>query len=237
MDVFYSPPNCIHDLSLIIEGDEYHHLLHVMRKIIGDELFVADGEGVMYRVKIASISSSETTCDILERMPNYNEPSRELILVQAILKNPNRMDWIIEKATELGVHEIFPVIMERTIAVKNKIDRWKHIALAAMKQSVRCKLPEIHEVSFFHDVISRFSSSHVFLCHEKSDDRTIKSVMENIYDNNPIVLCIGPEGGFGEDEIDLARNVGAKILSLGSTRLRSETAAIVALARMTEYLK
>ena len=238
MDAFYAPVKYISEKTVRLEGEEHHHLVHVMRKKIGEEIFTADGEGAMYRVRIALLHRDHAVCEIIERLPGYNELDSGVILIQALLKNPNKMDWIIEKATELGVSRIFPVTTERTLTGKDKHDRWEALALAAMKQSMRCRLPNIEHVEPFEKVISAMPKSSLFLFHEAAGySQTISSEFHGHREENPIAVAIGPEGGFSEEEIALAIRHGAKILTLGKTRLRSETAAITAIARVTGVLK
>lgn len=233
MDVFYTSPAHIRGSHLTIEGEEFHHLAHVMRKKVGDEIFVADGIGTMYKIRIAHVSQEIASCEIVEKLPDFNEPIKKIILVQSLLKNPAKMDWIVEKTTELGVSHIIPIISDRTLVSKAKIDRWRQLAFSAMKQCMRCRAPEIQDVVLFKYAIESVHESLIFLFHEKATAvDTIEDVVQNVPGKKTIALFVGPEGGFSEPEIELARSSEAEVISLGTRRLRSETAAIAAIARM-----
>jgi len=235
MDVFYTPPKCISNDTLTLDGAEFHHATRVMRKNVGDVLRVVNGTGDMFTVKITKIGTETLFASIEQRIGQFNEPAREVCLLQAVLKNPGKMDWIAEKGTELGMARFIPMVTERSIARTAKKLRLEAIALAAMKQSCRCKLPQINAVLTFHDALKEIFGATVFLFHEGADPhQTPEAALAHLAPTEPIAVLIGPEGGFGDNEINLAVGKGATILSLGSRRLRSETAALSALVRLTK---
>jgi 16S rRNA (uracil1498-N3)-methyltransferase len=164
----------------------------------------------------------------------YHEPSLDVTLAVSLLKNPARFDYLVEKATELGVRTIIPLLNERTIPQHEKHDRFEKIALAAMKQCGRSWLPRIQPLQKYETVVS--NSSHwplKFIPHEKTDSlQSISSEMKNHDDAHSVLITIGPEGGFSEEEVALAEHNGFKLISLGSRRLRTETAAVVAMAEL-----
>src|SRR5437879_6145287 len=142
MDYFYTPPKNISTDSLVLDGEEFAHLIHVMRKNEGDEIRVVDGMGTAYDVRLGAVKKHMVRCNILRTLPNHHEPSRSVTLAVGILKNPSKFDFLVEKATEIGVHEIVPLQTERTIPGHAKVDRWQKLALAAMKQCGRSYLPQ-----------------------------------------------------------------------------------------------
>jgi 16S rRNA (uracil1498-N3)-methyltransferase len=234
MEVYYCPPSRIHDGIAVVDGEEFHHLARVMRHEVGSELHIADGEGTMYCARIDILRQSEAECALSETLAGYNEPRVRSTLVFSLLKNPGRMDWLIEKATELGVCRIVPVVTQRTLARSAKVKRWRDLALAAMKQSCRCRLPGIEEPREFSDAFDLLADHNVFLFHEASSPAEGALILSQESDPGTLALCIGPEGGFTQEEVEYAVQRGAVVRSLGLRRLRSETAALAALARMIE---
>ncbi len=234
MDYFYVRQEDISSHGLILRGDESKHLVRVMRKNIGDRIFATDGNDTMYEAVITGFGKTDTHCDIAAMHRKYHEQSLDITLAVSLLKNPARFDYLVEKATELGVRTIIPLLSERTIPHHEKHDRLEKIALAAMKQCGRSWLPRIQPLQKFELIAG--NSSHwqlKFLPHEKTDSlRTISSELKYHDDLHSLLITIGPEGGFSEDEVALAEHHGFKLISLGLRRLRTETAAVVTLAEL-----
>jgi 16S rRNA (uracil1498-N3)-methyltransferase len=233
MDYFYVKMEDVTNHGLILRGDESKHLVRVLRKTIGDRIFVTDGNGMMYEAVIADIGSMETRCSISAMHRKYNEPSIDITLAVSLLKNPARFDTLVEKTTELGVHTILPISCERTISHNEKHDRLEKIALSAMKQCGRCWLPRIQPQQEFKLLVDNSLHYQVkFILHEKIDSsQTIISEIKSHEDVHSLLLVVGPEGGFTEGEITQASQAGFKSVSLGARRLRTETAAIVAVSQ------
>jgi 16S rRNA (uracil1498-N3)-methyltransferase len=229
MDFFYTPSRLITPPSLVIDGDEFSHLAHVMRKAVHDAITVVDGNGNLYEAVITKLDRRSALCTITTHRTRVNEPEREVILAAALLKHAGNFDFLVEKATEIGVHSIVPLRTERTIVSHAKTDRWQKLALAAMKQSKRCYLPVIAPLTTFEEFVRTADRASIRLIpHEAIDHpRLIDAVPDG---TGRIVLAIGPEGGFTEDEVSMARRAEFIPVSLGIRRLRAETAAIVATA-------
>jgi 16S rRNA (uracil1498-N3)-methyltransferase len=227
MEYFYTSPQLISGQSLTIEGDEFSHLTHVMRKQPGDIIRVADGVGTAYEVTITDMSKRSAQCVINATHHLLNEPGIDVTAGVAILKNSSKFDFIVEKLTELGVNTIVPITTERTIPRHAKSDRWRKLALAAMKQSCRCVLPIIRDLNSFSEYInsSRQESLRI-LPHEKVESPSLMNVVRG-KEFQSGMLCIGPEGGFTDGEVALGERAGFVPASLGPRRLRTETAAIV----------
>jgi 16S rRNA (uracil1498-N3)-methyltransferase len=233
MDSFYLDTPPVDGRTLTLRGDEHHHLARVMRIREGEQLLAADGMGTMYRAVIERIDKGETLCSILEVLPGCKEPARSLTLLQAVLKNPAKMDWIVEKAVELGVRRIVPVRSARTLPSADKSARWRAISLAAMKQCGRCLWPAVDAITDFTRALDELDPAcTVLMCHEETDSAgTIERALAALSPETPVAILIGPEGGFDAAEGALCEARGGVRVSLGMRRLRSETAAVAALAR------
>ncbi len=231
MDHFFVQKEDVSRARLVLRNDESKHLARVLRKKVGDRIVVTDGANTLYEAQVVRIGRDDTECDILEARSGVNEPRLQVTLAFSLLKNPARIDFLVEKAVELGVHTIVPMLSERTIPHREKQARLQKIALAAMKQSERCYLPKVAELVRFEDVVGRAETNAVRLIpHEKTgNDQFIRSVMERQKDAESVLLVIGPEGGFTDEEVKLASSHQFIPVSLGPRRLRTETAAIVAL--------
>lgn len=228
MDYFYSPPSLIRSKSLTIEGEELHHLSKVLRKKVGETIYVVDGKEYAYEAVLKSISRTAAECEIVKKLHRWNEPDVELKLAVALLKNPSRFDFLVEKCTELGVREIVPMKTERTVARRVHTERLKKIALAAMKQCGRSFLPPIHSPMNFPDALSYLEGCKgKFITHEKAGlDKNAKRVGGVSRGMKTVGVLVGPEGGFTDEEIQSAIQTGFEPVSLGVRRLRSETAAV-----------
>jgi 16S rRNA (uracil1498-N3)-methyltransferase len=233
MDSFYLDTRPGEGGSFVLRGDEHHHLCRVMRMRVGEQLLAADGAGTMYRAVIDRIDKDETRCVIEEILPGCHEPRRSLTLVQAVLKNPAKMDWIVEKAVELGASRIVPVRTARSLPGADKSARWRAIALAAMKQCGRCLWPPVAAVSGLAEAMHALDDgSALLVCHESADTAdTLERALAALSADAPVAVLIGPEGGFDAAELALFDARGGVRVSLGMRRLRSETAAVAALAR------
>jgi 16S rRNA (uracil1498-N3)-methyltransferase len=234
MEYFYVKSEDVTSHGLTLRGDESKHLVRVLRKNIGDRIFITDGNEMMYEAVITEIGKTDTHCTIAAMHRKYNEPLLDVTLAVSLLKNPARFDYLVEKTTELGVHTILPISCERTISQSEKHDRMEKIALSAMKQCGRSWLPRIQPLQSLKSLID--NSSHYqlkFILHEKTDSSlTIASELKLHEDIHSLLIVVGPEGGFAEEEIAPAVHAGFKSISLGTRRLRTETAAVAAVSHV-----
>ena len=231
MEYFYAQSNDINQREITLRGDESKHLARVLRKKEGEFVFITDGNGRMFETVIEQIGSATALCRIEAVFQEYNEMKTAVTLAVSPLKNPGRFDFLIEKATELGVHRFIPLISERTISRRDKQERLHKIALAAMKQCGRSRLPEITPAVKFDELL-KTKSDYELACipHEQTEAvKTLHSVLANGTALRNILIAIGPEGGFSEGEIQKAVEAGFIPVSLGVRRLGTETAAIAAL--------
>jgi len=231
MEYFYAPPGAVTPPTLTIGGDEFSHLTHVMRMREGDALRAVDGAGHAYDAVITSIGHREALCRITASHERLHEPARTLTLGAGLLKNPSRFDYLVEKSVELGVSRIVPLLTERTIPRQGKKERWQKLCIAAMKQSGRCVLPRVEEPVSLERFLAACSEPLKFIPHQ---DVTEPLPADASGGTGAVALCIGPEGGFSDAEIDAARAAGFLPVSLGTRRLRAETAAVVACALLLQ---
>ena len=225
MQLFYNPN--IDETTKIFSFDkeESKHIIKVLRKKDTDILFVTNGLGLLFETEITLASDNKCTVKIISI--EKAEPSKfHLPLVVAPTKMNDRYEWFLEKATEIGIHEITPIICDRSERKVVNMERFEKIILTAIKQSNVLYLPKLNETLTFKEFIKRKNEGLQLIAHcEETDKKSLKSVLKP---NENVTLLIGPEGDFSEKEIALALENKYVPVSLGNTRLRTETAAIVA---------
>jgi len=221
---FHTPPEYISSSSLQLVDEEFHHCVNVLRTKLGEIIFVLDGMGNCYEIELMKKGKRNVEGKIISVQENFHEPKIDLTLVVGLLKNSAKFDFIVEKATELGVKKIIPMISERTIAKSAKVKRLQKLALSAMKQCGRGFLPIISETTSLHEVIfSNINYDGKYISYEFA----LKNTYPAIANRKSKIVVVGSEGGFSENEIKQARENDFELLSLGERRLRTETAAIV----------
>jgi len=243
-EFFYAPPENFAADTITLTGDEHAHLVRVLHHQIGDRVTVVDGAGLAAESEIIEIGKTVTRLRPIKKSRRLGEPFVHLTLAQAAPKG-NRFDWVIEKATEIGVSAFIPLLCERSEVTPGagKNERWQRLALAAMKQSCRSICPAMNEPIMFSALCRRASTlpaaynagqsgrwrefDFVLMAHEGAGDPLPLLVNRAPKPRLGLVL-IGPEGGFSDNEIKLARETGITFLGMGSRRLRAETAGLVA---------
>jgi 16S rRNA (uracil1498-N3)-methyltransferase len=238
---FFISPEQVFETHITVSGEDVRHIASVLRMKTGDELLLCDGEGTEYAVKITGLDRAEIRTEITARTTRVAAYPR-ITLGQGLPKS-DKMDLIVQKATELGVSAIIPLITERTIVKirdgEKRIVRWRKIAREAAMQSNRPSIPRIEQIRSFRDFILSLppapdltlpgSRTLRLLPWEEGTD-PIKPVLRRYPDAQDIIVLIGPEGGFSRTEADLAREGGFLAVSLGANILRTETAAIASLS-------
>lgn len=254
---FYSPPEDVGDATVTLSTDETHHLTHVLRLTPGSPAFVFDGRGREYKCTFRGITDNRARLDIDEALSNIVESPLQLTLAQALAKG-DKFDLIIQKATELGVSRIVP-LMTRYADVKleeqmvtRRLERWRRISLEALKQCGRRRLVEITTPCTLLESLDLAAPANVaqaaglgiessetparkpadcatFLLFSERGGVAITEALENIPNPTSIVALVGPEGGWSDDELELLDRHGSKPVSLGPRVLRTETAAVVAI--------
>lgn len=225
---FIESKNIINETAYITDRDDINHIVKVLRKREGETLNLCDGV-YDYKSKILEISKDKIKAAIEEKILNQREPQKDVFLFQCIIKN-QKMDIIIQKATELGVKALIPVISKRVVIdisekEEKKIERWQKIAKEAQKQCLRPYSPQILraiEIGRVKDFLDQLDL--LIIPYEKKNKEAYLDINSN---TNRVGILIGPEGGFEEEEIELFKDLPkVKIVSLGKRILRSETAAI-----------
>lgn len=227
----------ISNQEAIITGSDYRHIVKVLRLKPGQELVLFDESSFEHIGKIIEINKKEIKVRIINSTKAMSKSGVSLILLHGIPKG-NKMDFIIEKATELGVDSIVPVVTERSqVRETNKASRWKRIAIEASKQCGRATIPKIHDVIRFEDAEIYSRNSGLRLIFYEHSRIKLSDYIKNV--SQPptnVIIVIGPEGGFSEYEINLAMEWGFSPVGLGPRTLRTETAAIVAVALIQHIL-
>lgn len=238
MPKFFVEPSKISDDIITVDTEDVNHITRVLRMKPGDKVTVCDSAGYDYTAEIFEINKSSVLCKIINKIRSDTEPRLNVILFQGIPKG-SKMEYIIQKTTELGISKIIPVCMHRCVSkIENKKDgdkkrdRWQKIAESAAKQSGRGIIPEIGTpVSFGEAVDALLECELAFAPFECEEENSIKNVIKGIQGNKTVGFIIGPEGGFAPEEIEKLTKKGIPAVTLGKRILRTETAgeAVVAM--------
>lgn len=217
--------------TVVIDGQDAAHISRSLRLRVGDDVLLCDGRSTEYRTTITAMSSTDVTLTVDAVSPSETEPTLKLTLYQGFPKS-DKLEWIIQKAVELGVFEIVPVEMSRSIAkvgdkADKKLARWQAIANEAAGQSGRGMLPTVSKPLSFSDALARMKDAPTIVCYEGGG-----KPFADLIDSNMTALnvVIGPEGGIAPDEIDALLAKGAVPATLGKRILRCETAPIAVIA-------
>ncbi len=235
MSRFYAPKENIKGDLVYIEGREARHILNVMRLGESDKVVVFDGTGKEYTGFIKQAKTKSLVVEIITMKTPKAECLPEITLAQAIPKK-EKMDYIVEKATELGARKIVPVISERTVVkpdekkALDRVERWKKIAKEAAKQCGRTDVPEVEGVLKFYNAACNLDKFDLSLIGCLSDDSVRLRDAISGFKGGSVIIFIGPEGDFTPDEITMAKNAGCKSVSFGSRVLKSDTAGLFALS-------
>lgn len=221
MQLFFSE---ITDNRVNFSLDEKKHLTKVLRKKVGDELSVIDGKGYLYIVRITSLEKNSSQIEIIRKEKKEKNHNYYLHIAIAPTKNISRFEWFLEKATEIGIDEITPIICQRSERKKINMQRCNRILISSIKQSLKFYKPKLNEPSNFSDFIKEKLEGDKLIAHcLKTEKNKINKSNQKKY-----IILIGPEGDFTENEITNALKNGFKATTLGNSRLRTETAGIIA---------
>lgn len=240
---FYSPPENVQYGVVKIEGEEARHISKVLRQKVGDTLAVVDGCGVRYRVVLEQIKRDYVLGRVVNQVRKENEAVVSLTLACGI-STGSKMDLVIEKCTELGVRKFVPVMtqqgaveLDEPAKIKKKLSRWNKVALAAMKQSLRCFLPKIEEpVSLTNLALKTVDYDLSLIASLEPEAKSLKESLQSEEPFKDILLLVGPEAGFSEEELELCRARGFVAVRLGPRRLRTETACVLFCGLVLGYL-
>ncbi len=226
MQLFYTPDiNPTHS-HYILSEEESKHCIRVLRLETGAEVQLIDGKGGLYNAHIQDAHPKRTVLQINSVTTAFNKRNHYLHIAVAPTKNIERTEWFLEKATEIGIDEISPIICHRSERKEIKVDRLNKIITSAIKQSIKAYHPVLNEAITFNQLLSKPFDGQKFIAHcDKGDKINLQSALEL---HGRYLILIGPEGDFSPAEIDLALQNGYKAISLGESRLRTETAALEA---------
>ena len=221
--LFYAPEI---DSVPELPEDESQHCTRVLRLKKGDPITITDGKGFFYLASIKNVQSKHCLVNIMKRWPQKMLRNYTVHLAVAPTKNMERMEWFIEKATEIGIDTITFLCCHHSERKEIKLQRLNKTAINAMKQSQKASFPQINEMADIHEFISWNNNGIKMIAHCAND---CKQLIKNIYtQGSDALILIGPEGDFSPEEINAAISAGFAPVSLGDSRLRTETAALIA---------
>lgn len=236
MPKFFVENNQIKNDTIYIKDKDVIHIKKVLRKNIEDEITICNEDTKQdYLCKITNIEENEITCKILKELETNVESNIEVSIFQGLPK-ADKMELIIQKSVELGVHDITPIEMKRCVVKlqgkdkTKKIERWQKISEVAAKQCGRNYIPKINNIENLKEISEKIKDYDVVLvAYEEEKENTLKNELELLKkdnDNIKIAVVIGPEGGIDKEEIEVLKRNGAKIITLGKRILRTETVAL-----------
>lgn len=233
MHRFFIPQ--LYDAEMVIKDVDAKHISKVLRMQPGDKIQIVSDDGVTAIAEIVSLQADNVVVKCLEKLAESHEPSVKITLAQGLAKG-EKMDFIIQKAVEMGASSIVPVAMEHSVVrlegakADKKVERWQKIAEAAAKQSKRDIIPQVQAVQTMQQMLANNDLQHKIIAYECEDRLGLKTALQSCDNLQELLLIIGPEGGISEFELELARKNGAVPVSLGKRILRAETAGVVALS-------
>lgn len=236
MHLFYTPD--ISGTRYTLQEDESKHCVRVLRLKIGEEIHLVDGKGGYYKAKILFDNPKACQLEVFETEHDFAKRPYYFHLAIAPTKNTDRIEWLLEKAVEIGIDEFTPLICDHSERRHISVDRLERIAISAMKQSLKAYLPKINEAISFKKIIEQNYEGQKFIAHCINESEPVfrKESLQKVYkEENRAICLIGPEGDFSPEEVKLAVEKGFQGVSLGTSRLRTETAGLVACH--TVYLK
>ncbi len=231
---FFATRSQISDSAIALDAEESHHLSRVLRLSEGERVFVFDGEGNEWECETASVGKRETVLKVIRQLDDLIESPFDLTLAQALIKG-DKFDWVVQKATELGVTRIVPIVTDHGDIRKaeeraeQRLQRWRRISMEALKQCGRRRLVEIAEPVGFADFCDANSTKNNLILSERGGLKLSEAV-NRLWQVSQLNLCVGSEGGWSERELSKAEAHDFIPVHLGKRILRTETAAIAAVA-------
>ena len=225
MQLFYNPEISEEATQIIFQKEESKHIIKVLRKTVGDILHITNGFGWLFTAKI-TVADTKNCVAVIINKDKQAKRTYQVHLAVAPTKMNDRYEWFLEKATEIGIDSITPIICDNSERKVIKTERYEKILQSAMKQSLSCYMPKLNDAITFKSFIDQSFTGQKFIAHCEETEK--KSLKNEIISNQDITLLIGPEGDFSVKEIEMAINNNFIPVTLGNTRLRTETAAIVA---------
>ena len=244
MQQFFAEPSWIEENRILMRGADVNHMKNVLRMKPGEDVRINDGAGKTYLCCISAYEEQTAVLDILKELDSDTELPSRIVLFQGLPKG-DKMEWIVQKAVELGAYSVVPFAARRSVVkldekkAAKKQARWQAIAKGAAEQSGRGIVPEIQSVQTFGEALKTAEELDVILIPYELEEgmKETTRVIENIEPGQSVGIFIGPEGGFEEEEVELAKAAGAYPVTLGKRILRTETAGLTALSILTYYLE
>ncbi|MCK4699459.1 MAG: 16S rRNA (uracil(1498)-N(3))-methyltransferase [Bacteroidales bacterium] len=224
MHTFYTPG--IHGKIHRLDKQESQHCINVLRLQEDDKIILVDGKGGYYKAKIKTGDPHKCTIDIISSKHEFGKKNFRLHIAIAPTKNISRLEWFLEKATEIGIDEITPLLCERSERKTIRNERLDKVIVSAMKQSDRAYKPKLNRITKFSEFVSVKHSFNKFIAY--CDKKSNPELKELVTKGDDILILIGPEGDFSSEEVNQATKNGFHSIQMGTSRLRTETAGIVA---------
>jgi 16S rRNA (uracil1498-N3)-methyltransferase len=234
MDRFFVGYKNLRGEDVVLEGQQAHQIHNVLRKKAGEHIIVLDNLGWEYEVELRTTGKKEVTGSIVKKRKAEGEPAVEITLYQSMLSR-EKFELVLQKCTEVGVKRFVPIITERSIVRKEspkaaKTERWQRIIQEAAEQSGRGRIPELNKAIKFENAIAKLEDFDCkLMAHTQEQGESLRECLKNSRKKiKSVALLIGPEGGFIEKEVQIARDNNISLISLGRRILRTETAAVIA---------
>lgn len=224
MQLFYVPE--VSGNQVRLDETESKHAIRVLRLGKGEKVNIVDGKGGFYMAEIADANPKKCMLQILSKIKEFGKRNFHLHIAIAPTKNNDRFEWFLEKATEIGIDEITPLITEHSERKTLNTERFEKILVSAVKQSVKAYLPKLHQPVAFKELVTNAAEEKKFIAYVDENHRD--HLKNRVQMNDHVLILIGPEGDFSKTEIELALKNGFVPVSLGDSRLRTETAGVVA---------
>lgn len=242
MPVFFVPSECISQQTISATGDVLVHLRDSLRIKVGEIVLFGDGAGRRYCTEVTAVTNQALTSRILETITQPAPKAPALILGQALLKG-EKMDWVIQKVTELGVSKIVPIKSQHSVVqlkadrVDHQLARWRRIVLEAAQQSEQWHVPKIAQPRSLSELLANHATSTTLLMlAERDEGKSLQTVGLPQGTNGSVLALVGPEGGWSKEEKEVAQQAGVETITLGQHILRSETAAMATISILQSRL-
>lgn len=244
MHHFFVTPEQVRESEIYIEGQDVNHIRNVLRMKMGEQLEISDGNNKKYLCEICELSAEQVRLQILKELFHNTELPSKIYLFQGLPKS-DKMELIIQKAVELGVYEVIPVVTRRSVVklddkkATKKVERWNSIAESGAKQSGRNIIPKVTSVMSYKEALQHASDLDVVLIpYELAEGmEQTRMLVSNICPGQSVGIFIGPEGGFEREEVEYAMEKGAHSITLGKRILRTETAGLTTLSILMYHLE
>lgn len=224
MHIFYTPD--LSENSYTLNETESKHCIRVLRLQQGDEIILVDGRGGFFTAEIIDPNVKRCSVNVIKSSKKFGLSNFQVQIAIAPTKNMDRIEWFLEKTTEIGINRITPLLCRYSERKEVKHERLEKVMISAMKQSLKAYLPQLDPLTKFNDFINQPFNGQKFIAHCEEQEREL--LKNRVEPNQNYLILIGPEGDFSTEEIEAALKAGFRPVSLGDSRLRTETAGVVA---------